>query len=147
MHNSKASLYLMELMISILFFAISSTVCIQLFVKAHMFNEETDIRTNAVVTIQNTAEYFLSSSGDKEQTMAFYPDCVEKDNQATIYFDDTFTPCTADKAFYAESITFTSDDSFSYATIKLCDVNETTAYYELNLKKYVPGGSDANEKE
>ena len=38
--NSSSSLFLMELIIAILFFSLASTVCIQLFVKAHLLTEK-----------------------------------------------------------------------------------------------------------
>lgn len=146
MHNSKASLYLMELMISVLFFSISSAVCVQLFVKAHLVNKETDIRTHAVLAVQNTAEYFLISGGDKEKTLSYYADYSENSNQVTVYFDNTFMPCREDAASYIEHITFTQDDTFSYANIEMRDTKGTNTYYELDIKKYRPGGFDTNEE-
>lgn len=146
MHNSKASLYLMELMISILFFAISSSVCVQLFVKAHLLDQETDIRTRAVLVVSNTAEYFLSSGGNKEKTLSYYTDYSEKDNQVTLYYDNSFKPCTSEIAAYEENILFHSDKSYSYADIEFCEAGNNNSFYGLNIKKYIPGGN-SNEKE
>ena len=53
--QSKSALFLMELMITTLFFALASTVCVQLFVKAHQINRETRVRDAMLVSVQNIA--------------------------------------------------------------------------------------------
>ena len=39
--SSRSALFLMELIFSILFFALASAVCVQLFVKAHLLSVST----------------------------------------------------------------------------------------------------------
>lgn len=140
MQHSKANLYLMELMIAILFFAISSTVCIQLFVKAHLLNEETFIRNQAVLVVQNTAEYFLASAGNKEMTLSYYDDYKAQNNDASVFFDDTFTPCKEEQAMYEEQMSFSSDSDYSYVTLNLYDLKNRESHYTLSLKKNLTGG-------
>ncbi len=147
MHNSKASLYLMELMISVLFFAISSVVCVQLFVKAHTVNQTTDIRTHAILAVQNTAEYFLSCNGDMEQTVSYYPESAIQNNMLTVYFNDKFAPCLEADSVYKETITFSDDSDYSYADIVFQDVKNKKDYYSLSLKKYKMKGGISNEED
>lgn len=64
MRTSKSSLFLMELIISILFFSIASAVCIQLFVKAHVLNTRTQDQNQMVVWSQNLAELWRAYDGD-----------------------------------------------------------------------------------
>lgn len=64
MRTSKSSLFLMELVISILFFSIASAVCIQLFVKAHLLNVRTQEQNQTVVWSQNLAELWRAYEGD-----------------------------------------------------------------------------------
>lgn len=76
MRTSKSSLFLMELIISILFFSIASAVCIQLFVKAHVLNNRTQEQNQIVVWSQNLAELWRAYEGDtiliSEQLCADY---------------------------------------------------------------------------
>ena len=72
MRNSRASLFLMELMISIMFFAISGAVCIQLFVKAHTINEESAAMSKATLIAQDICEYYHYSDGDKADMLSYY---------------------------------------------------------------------------
>lgn len=64
MKSSNSSLFLMELLISILFFSLASAVCIQLFVKAHLLDIKTEEKSQAVIWMQNLAELWQASSGN-----------------------------------------------------------------------------------
>lgn len=59
MKSSKTSLFLMELIIAILFFSISSAVCIQLFVKSHLLDQKTQEENRLLITCQNLNEIYL----------------------------------------------------------------------------------------
>lgn len=59
MKSSKTSLFLMELIIAILFFALASAVCIQLFVKSHLLGRSTQEENHALLMCQNLTELYL----------------------------------------------------------------------------------------
>lgn len=54
----------MELIIALLFFALSSTVCIRLFVNAHSLSQQTVDQNFALNYAQNMAEAFTGCDGD-----------------------------------------------------------------------------------
>lgn len=64
MKASRSSLFLIELTISILFFALASAACIQLFVKAHLLDRNTREINQTVVWSQNLAELWNASEAD-----------------------------------------------------------------------------------
>ncbi len=64
MKHSKSSLFLMELIIALLFFALASTVCIRLFVNAHTLSRQTVDINMALNYAQNMAEAFMGCDGD-----------------------------------------------------------------------------------
>lgn len=64
MKSSKSSLFLMELIISILFFSLSSAACIQLFVKAHVLDTRTREQNQTVIWSQNLASLWQAEDGD-----------------------------------------------------------------------------------
>ena len=88
MRNSRASLFLMELMISILFFSLSGAVCIQLFVKAHTINTATEDKSNATLIAQDISELFHHTKGDKEQLLSYYTEYDAKSNEVFLYFSE-----------------------------------------------------------
>ena len=64
MKSSKSSLFLMELIISILFFSLASAACIQLFVKAHVLDIRTREQNETVIWSQNLASLWQAKDGD-----------------------------------------------------------------------------------
>ena len=58
MNSSKSSLFLMELILSILFFSLASAVCVQLFVKSHLISRQSTDLTNSVNLAQDVAEIY-----------------------------------------------------------------------------------------
>lgn len=72
MKSSKISLFLMELIIAILFFALASAVCIQLFVKSHLLGNTTIRENHALLMCQNLSEIYLG----------LLPDYVKEDPDA-----------------------------------------------------------------
>ncbi len=62
--GSASSLFLLELIIAVGFFAVAGVVCIQMFLHAHRISENARIKTEAVTIVQNCAESFLAADGD-----------------------------------------------------------------------------------
>ncbi len=72
-HNSKLSLFLMELIMAIMFFSLAAAVCVRLFPSAHLMAEKTEGLSNAVIWSQNLSEAFTGSGGDFEKITALFP--------------------------------------------------------------------------
>lgn len=72
--HSKTSLFLMELIISIMFFSVSGAICIELFVKAHTLSEESVELNNSVLWTQNIAEVFQGCYGNLHSIADFFTD-------------------------------------------------------------------------
>lgn len=64
MKHSRSSLFLMELIMAILFFSLTSAVCIRLFVRAHTISQDTINQNNALAQAQNLAEAWLAAEGE-----------------------------------------------------------------------------------
>ena len=67
MKHSKSTLFLMELIIAILFFALASTVCIRLFAKSHLLSQQTVNQNQMIIQVQNMADTFLAAEGTPEK--------------------------------------------------------------------------------
>ena len=65
--RSGASLFLLELIIAIGFFAVAGIVCINMFLHAHRISVAAGQKTEAVRISQNCAESFIAADGDKER--------------------------------------------------------------------------------
>ena len=65
--NSKSSLFLIELIVTLCFFSLASVVCVRLFVYAHKVSTESRRETLAIQISQNAAECFIAADGDPEE--------------------------------------------------------------------------------
>ena len=63
----KSSLLLVEIIITVFFFALSGIGCIRLYLKAHNLADEARQSTGAVIAAQNLAEAFICAEGDMTQ--------------------------------------------------------------------------------
>ena len=76
-HNSsKSSLFLMELIIAIMFFAIASAVCLRLFAGAHTLSEKDKELGCGLMWSQSLAESFFGCGGDIHEISKLYPNSV-----------------------------------------------------------------------
>lgn len=89
--TNKSSLFLMELIIAILFFSLSSAVCIQVFMKARDMNTESLKHANAAILAANIAEVYKSDQLDQ-----YY----HVDDHGFIYFDEDLNLCSASSYTY-----------------------------------------------
>ncbi len=126
MHNSKAGLMLMELMIVILFFSICSAVCIQLFVKAHILNTQTEERTQANLILQNVAEGFYV--GDDFFMMP----------EVSIGYDESWNICPVDSAYYIETQSYDCEDSIAILDLSMIKASDNSEILSISLEKNIP---------
>lgn len=92
--NSRTSLFLMELIIVILFFAIASAVCLRLFSGAYLLAEKDRNLNHALIWSQNYSECFYGCKGRILQMHNQYPDAFvsvsdnETDGSIVLFFDN-----------------------------------------------------------
>lgn len=100
--KNKTSLQLMELLIMILVFALSTAICLQIFAKARSISNTSAQLDKAVALAQNAAEILKTTAGDtaSAQALADFPyrlECVPQHNsvlglqevQIRVYVEDT----------------------------------------------------------
>ena len=135
--HSKASLFLMEIMLNILFFSILVTICLQLFIKAHSISDSTTILHRAVSTCTSIAEIYQSGDDGKESILHIYPDATVQGDSIVIYFDEKFVSCTKEESSYHAFITIDSDDLHT-AKIIFSEPDSSEEIYSLNVSGYQP---------
>lgn len=142
--SSKASLFLMELIITILIFSAASAVCVQLFAKSHLISLKTQILNHAVIHSENTAEVFLSTQGDLSSMMDLLdPSSLGtlSDSSFCLYYDENFNPATESSSLYKLQFEKEAVDSFIHGTISFFDLTKDSGdpIYQLKVTKYVGG--------
>lgn len=96
--SSRSGLFLMELIISILFFSLAGAVCVKLFVNSHIISQNSVELNHALEWSQNVAEVFYGCNGDMEQMAELFQNqfgnCTSSDptQRFLLLFDDDFEP-------------------------------------------------------
>ena len=135
----RSSLFLIELMLAILFFAVACGVCVQFLVKARLMSNEASRLTEAVESCTMASETI--ASGDSladisERLEAVYPRCevdltgLADNAELTFQLTDELTAtCSLSNGMLNVLLTYTTDP-------------EEEPVYTLTVEKYL--GGDAN---
>lgn len=143
MKHSRSSLFLMELMIAILFFALAGTICIQLFVKSHLISKESVNQNHAVTHAQNLAEGYLGLDGDITALSGLFPlSQVDNDNmRITLSFDKNWRAVSGDGAVYTAVLRdngYSPDTGLASADITVTDTSAGYEIYSLHIEHHIP---------
>lgn len=99
--SSKSALFLMELILAILFFALSSAVCARLFAASHLTSKATQEANRAAALAQSAAACVQSAQGDFDAAAPLLSGRMEKDGTLTVWYDAAWQPGTEeDSAAY-----------------------------------------------
>ncbi len=138
--HPKSSLFLMEIMINILFFAVLVTICLQLFFKAHNLSENTTSLHRAVTACTSIAEVYQSNHDGKEMILTVYPDAIALNTNILIYFDENYRPCKEVSATYRAVLDHTASPD---ADITFYVQRTGEVLYSLEVSSYIPRTIDA----
>ena len=133
--KNKSGLFLMELIVVTLFLAVTSTICIRIFLSARLLSSKSTVLTNAVIESQNTAELITGDNGKLDKVCDFYS-TEEKDGSAKVYFDKDFNVCDEESGVYVMDINSDDDGNFVVSDIVCRDIKNDNEIYSLNIKTY-----------
>ena len=85
-NSSKSGIFLMELILSILFFSIAAAVCVKLFVTSHQLSDQSVNLNHAVAMAESIAEAFYGCNGNAGELEALFPDArMDQIDEQTIF--------------------------------------------------------------
>lgn len=140
----------MELIISILFFALAGTVCIQLFAKSHMLDGKTAAENGAIVKCEDFCEVYYGvldenpEEADRMEAMAKVTGATVNDAKDLVaYYDEEFNACKAENATYYLVFKDLGLDEAKgtysgLAKVLYTDASKQETIYELTVSKHVP---------
>lgn len=150
MNASKSGSFLMELILSILFFSVASAVCIQLFAKAHLLDQKTGYQNQAVIWAENLASLWQAENGDlsivRDTLCADYaaaPGSVvlsDSDSLLLVYLDKDGmpTPDAEQSAAYVQLSNKTEEAQSHMLAAGLCFYAGQEPFYEITLIQHLP---------
>lgn len=117
MKNHKTGLFLMELIVGILFFALASAICIQIFTKAKLMNDESENTYQAARLASNIIEVYKENKLDE-----YY----QVNQSGYLYYDENWQITTNNKAPYHAYI------QIHQQTITILITYQDKTLYEIN---------------
>ncbi len=132
---SSSTLFLMELIIAVMFFALAATVCIAVFVRAHLLSKDAK-ELNMAVNITSDAAEIIRSQGSISGVRSVFIRDYKNVNisgpdsscDIILYFDDDFQEIISDHAVYTEKIHLELNDSFLVVSIVFNGSDGNTIY-------------------
>nr|WP_297934766.1 hypothetical protein [uncultured Blautia sp.] len=135
----KSSLFLMELIIATVFFALASSVCLQLFVKSHLLSRQTKELNTAVNLCSSTAESIRQCEGSEEVLRELMPQLtVSQEKPLLAYYDEEFQACSPGDADYILEILLDTGETMVSAEVSLMAEASKEIIYELPVKVHLP---------
>ena len=142
--NSHSRMFLMELIISILFFSLAGAICLRMFAVSRKMSDDTTALNMAMNQASNVAELLKYAQSENEPfpgcMLGAYPYTVTDTAQAAIYFDEGWNHCETHNAVYSIQVTQQDENNgiipFGIAVWDTTDSN--AAIYTLDLKLHAP---------
>lgn len=122
--HSRAGLFLIELMISVLFFAITASIFLQVFVKSENLRKESKELFQAQMNASSLAERV------REDDLQVPDGEVGK----TIFYNKKWEPCDKDEKIYEIKLTSRTENEIKDVVITAS--SKEKKIYELYLKLY-----------
>lgn len=136
--KSKTSLFLMEMIITILLFSVCSAVCVKFFVLTHTVSTDTRELNESVALAQGFAEVMRGTDGDIDSIIAQYPEAVRGgDGFFEVFYDEDFNRCDYDKAVYVSDVTLTPNGAIQNMDVRVVRLSDYKEIFTLNATKYM----------
>lgn len=124
--HSKSTLFLIEMMIVILFLAVSSALCVQTFVHAREKSMGAKNLTQARVAADGAAEVLRGE--DEIDLSDVYPTGTAKQNGITVYYDSDWNLCEASEEVYRMDVCALPGETMRDVNIAVRDADGQELY-------------------
>ncbi|MCL1989176.1 MAG: hypothetical protein FWG64_14575 [Firmicutes bacterium] len=137
MAKSKSGLFLMELIIAIAFFSVSSAICIQLFALAHTLTASSVNMQMAVINAQSAAETFKVAGDDVDYLRQLLQADIVDGNVVANFDEDWNRISAAEEVRYRLLINSDVVSNMATAVITISDFMDGSEVYSLTVHKYL----------
>ena len=143
-NSSRSGLFLMELIVSILFFSLAGAICVKLFVGSHLLSQKSVELNQSLEWCQNTAEIFYGCQGDETAMNEILQGDLssgEKESTITVYLDQDFQPVSqADASSYVLYASITKSSPLLSCSVSVwkgdAAFSASSSIYDLTVTLY-----------
>lgn len=137
-----SGLFLLELIVAILFFALASAICVQIFVKAHFLSRDAAMLQTAVHQCAGIAELITVSQDSDvmvQTLLSLYPDTQHQpDGSIQIYFDSEMCPSTAEKGAYLLTLQPNEQEHMLTVDLQMNRLSDNSSLYTQQILHHIP---------
>lgn len=126
--HSRSSLFLIELIIAVAFFALGSAVCVQAFAKARTVTARARDLSFASSTASSAVSVVEHTDGTLEAVQSYFPGARQDGGDIAVCYDSGFAPCHAEDAAYTLVIHTEPADLGRTAHIRVDGADGETIY-------------------
>ena len=133
-HKSGTSLFLMEMILALLFLALSSAACIQIFAAARKNRLQAEQWNQIQALTTSVGEILEGTDGTDEQFLSLLPGGIKKNTNLIWYYDRNWQSCSSGEAaceMILETDISSSEKSGELSFRQLSNCNEL---YRITLR-------------
>lgn len=132
----RSSLFLLELIIAILFFSLTSAVCVQIFVRAHLISRQTQELNMALEKVSGFSDVFLSgnSFSDLLPEDACISEHADGSAEYVVSYDENWQLCSSPDAAYEIQIRIVPQGALLHGTFtarSASDARDASVIYSM----------------
>lgn len=127
-YRTGPNLFFIEFIIALFFFLIVSTICVRVFVHAHLTTLNAEALSFAQTASSSVAEAIEASGGDEKALSGFFPQIRKEKSSFLISYDKNFQACAPEKAFYTLTFQINQENQMNKAEISVTDSRQHLVY-------------------
>lgn len=141
--HSKSSLFLIEMLFSLLFFSMIAALCIQVFVQSHRLSQKSENLNEAQNLASSLAEVIIASEGNSSSMRTYFPEAVFSEDQIFLYYDSDWNLTSEKNSSYAlvaslQQKDFTLSGTISVSENKKNPKEKESEIYSLSFRHHIP---------
>lgn len=136
--KSKTSLFLMELIITILLFSVCGAVCMKLYAASNALSIKTRELNSSVSCAQGFVEVMRGTDGSMDSIISEYPNAVKGgDGFFEVFYDENFVECGYESAKYVGDVSLYTSGAIQNMEVKIVRLSDYETIYTLSATKYM----------
>lgn len=127
-NHSRSSLFLMEMLISLVIFALACTACVKIFAFAKLSRQQAREWNHIQELTSNTGEFLEGWDKNPDSFLTFFPEGLKQEDSYNYYYDTAWKSCPPDKAYYKMNVYLICKDRKKTARLYFSTISGNTLY-------------------
>lgn len=141
--KSRASLFLIELILAILFFSLGSAVCVRIFAQSALISRSAADLSFASSQVSSAASVLRFSDDPAKSAPDYFPGACAQEDSFSVFYDSDRTLCSEEDAVYTMEASYSVSDGFGTGYICMTGA-DGEVLYELELSYPVGCSEEAS---